>query len=93
MAFQLIPVSEVAAKDEFASIKHIRRADLRAALRIPAQPMGIVPQNAGRLGSLREAAEGEVVNGLEPQTRWARSTRGGGKGCQLQGIGAFNREK
>lgn len=39
---QLIPVSEVAAKDEFSSIKNISRDDLLAALRIPPQLMGIV---------------------------------------------------
>ncbi len=63
---QLIPVSEVAAKDEFGSIKNISRDDLLAALRIPPQLMGIVPTNAGGFGSLREAAEVWAVNELEP---------------------------
>lgn len=63
---QLLPVSEVAAKDEFGSIKNISRDDLLAALRIPPQLMGIVPQNAGGFGSLREAAEVWAVNELEP---------------------------
>ncbi|MNF58717.1 Phage portal protein [compost metagenome] len=44
---QLIPISEVAAKDDFGAIKNISRDDLLAALRIPPQLMGIVPQNAG----------------------------------------------
>jgi len=70
---QLIPVSEVAAKDEFSSIKNISRDDLLAALRIPPQLMGIVPQNAGGFGSLREAAEVWAVNELEPlQARLAQ---------------------
>lgn len=63
---QLIPVSEVAAKDEFGSIKNISRDDLLAALRIPPQLIGIVPQNAGGFGSLREAAEVWAINELEP---------------------------
>ena len=63
---QLLPVSEVAAKDEFGSIKNISRDDLLAALRIPPQLMGIVPQNAGGFGSLREAAEVWAMNELEP---------------------------
>lgn len=63
---QLLPVSEVAAKDEFGSIKNISRDDLLAALRIPPQLMGIVPQNAGGFGSLREAAEVWAINELEP---------------------------
>lgn len=70
---QLIPVSEVAAKDEFGSIKNISRDDLLAALRIPPQLMGIVPTNAGGFGSLREAAEVWAVNELEPiQARLAQ---------------------
>jgi PBSX family phage portal protein len=63
---QLIPVSEVAAKDEFSQIKNISRDDMLAALRIPPQLMGIVPQNAGGFGSIREAAEVWAANELEP---------------------------
>ena len=63
---QLIPVSEVAAKDEFSSIKNQTRDDVLASLRIPPQLMGIVPQNAGGFGSIREAAEIYVANELEP---------------------------
>lgn len=63
---QLIPVSEVAAKDEFNSIKNQTRDDVLASLRIPPQLMGIVPQNAGGFGSIREAAQIYVANELEP---------------------------
>ncbi|WP_296250288.1 phage portal protein [Pseudomonas sp. UBA4194] len=63
---QLIPVSEVAAKDEFTSIKNISRDDMLAALRIPPQLMGIVPQNAGGFGSIKEAAQIWAMNELEP---------------------------
>lgn len=63
---QLIPVSEVAAKDEFGSIKNISRDDMLAALRIPPQLMGIVPQNAGGFGSIKEAAQIWAMNELEP---------------------------
>lgn len=37
-----------------------------AALRIPPQLMGIVPQNAGGFGSIKEAAEIWAMNELEP---------------------------
>ena len=40
--------------------------DVLARLRIPPQLMGIVPQNAGGFGSIREAAEIYVANELEP---------------------------
>lgn len=63
---QLIPVSEVAARDEFSGIKNITRDDLLAALRIPPQLLGIVPQNAGGFGSIREAASVWAFNELEP---------------------------
>jgi PBSX family phage portal protein len=70
---QLIPISEVAAKDDFAAIKNISRDDLLAALRIPPQLLGIVPQNAGGFGSLREASEVWAMNELEPmQARLAQ---------------------
>ena len=63
---QLIPVSEVAAKDEFNSIKNQTRDDILASLRIPPQLMGIVPQNAGGFGSIREATQIYAANELEP---------------------------
>lgn len=63
---QLIPISEVAAKDDFGSIKNISRDDLLAALRIPPQLIGIVPQNAGGFGSISDAANVWALNELEP---------------------------
>ncbi|MDH0894707.1 MULTISPECIES: phage portal protein [unclassified Pseudomonas] len=70
---QLIPISEVAAKDDFGAIKNISRDDQLAMLRIPPQLMGIVPQNAGGFGSIRDAAEVWAVNELEPvQARLAQ---------------------
>jgi PBSX family phage portal protein len=63
---KLIPVSEVAAKDEFTGIKGITRDDMMAALRVPPQLMGIVPQNAGGFGNVRDAAAVWAANELEP---------------------------
>jgi PBSX family phage portal protein len=53
---QIIPVSEVAARDEFANIKGVTRDDMLAALRVPPQLLGMVPQNSGGFGSIRDAA-------------------------------------
>ena len=50
---QIIPVSEVTAKDEFNSIKNQTRDDVLASLRIPPQLMGIVPQNLNFAGRQR----------------------------------------
>lgn len=63
---KLIPVSEAAAKDEFTGIKGITRDDMMAALRVPPQLMGIVPQNAGGFGNVRDAAAVWAANELEP---------------------------
>lgn len=63
---QIIPVSEVSAKDEFNNIKNITRDDLLAALRIPPQLMGVVPSNAGGFGSIRDAAAVWQENELRP---------------------------
>lgn len=52
---QVIPISEVSAKDEFNNIKNITRDDLLAALRIPPQLLGVVPVNAGGFGSIKDA--------------------------------------
>ncbi len=63
-------MSEVAAKDEFNSIKNQTRDDVLASLRIPPQLMGLVPQNAGGFGSIKEATKIWIANELEPiQTR------------------------
>lgn len=63
---QVIPVSDVSAKDEFNNIKNITRDDILAALRIPPQLMGIVPNNAGGFGSISEATSIWISNELQP---------------------------
>lgn len=63
---QIIPVSEVAAKDEFMNMKNITRDDQLAGHRIPPQLMGIVPGNAGGFGDVEKAAKVFVANELEP---------------------------
>lgn len=59
---QLIPVSEVAAKDEFVGIKNVTRDDQLAAHRVPPQLMGIVPNNNGGFGDAETAARVFNVN-------------------------------
>ncbi len=63
---QLIPVSEVAAKDEFFNIKNVTRDDILAAHRVPPQLMGIIPTNTGGFGAVKPAAEIFIKNELEP---------------------------
>lgn len=63
---QLIPVSEVAAKDEFLNIKNVTRDDQLAAHRVPPQLMGVVPSNTGGFGDIEKAAKVFAVNEILP---------------------------
>jgi PBSX family phage portal protein len=53
---QILPVSEVAAKDEFFNIKSVTRDDMLAAHRVPPQLLGLVPSNTGGFGAVEPAA-------------------------------------
>lgn len=63
---QLIPVSEVAAKDEFWNIKNVTRDDQLAAHRVPPQLMGIIPNNTGGFGDAGKAALVFARNEVKP---------------------------
>lgn len=54
---KVIPLAEVAAKDEFHNIKIASRDDQLAGHRVPPQLMGIVPNNTGGFGDIKKAAE------------------------------------
>lgn len=66
---QIIPLSEVAAKDEFLNIKNVSRDDMLAAHRVPPQLMGIIPTNTGGFGDVEKAARVFVRNELLPLQR------------------------
>lgn len=79
---QLIPISDVASKNDFTSINNISRDDLLAALRIPLQLMGILPQNVGGFGSKREAPRCWLNELVQAQARPAQMTNGwGSRSC------------
>lgn len=63
---QVIPVSEIAAKDEFLGIKNTTRDDILAAHRVPPQLLGVVPANAGGFGDVAKADEVFFRNEIEP---------------------------
>jgi PBSX family phage portal protein len=63
---QIIPLSEVAAKDEFLNIKNMSRDDMMAAHRVPPQMMGIMPSNVGGVGDVEKASKVFVLNELIP---------------------------
>lgn len=63
---QIIPLSEVAAKDEFLNIKNVSRDDMMAAHRVPPQMMGLMPSNVGGFGDVEKASLVFVRNELIP---------------------------
>ena len=63
---QIIPLSEVAAKDEFLNIKKVSRDDMMAAHRVPPQMMGIMPNNVGGFGDVEKASMVFVRNEIIP---------------------------
>ncbi|MGL5488590.1 MAG: phage portal protein, partial [Shewanella sp.] len=62
---KLIPVAEIAAKDDFLSIKGVSRDDQLAAHRVPPQLMGVVPNNTGGFGDVTKAAQVFDVNEID----------------------------
>lgn len=63
---KLIPISEVAAKDEFVSIKASSRDDGLAAHRVPPQLMGMMPNNVGGFRDVEEGANVFARNEIRP---------------------------
>ena len=63
---KIVPLSEVATKDEFFNIKKVSAEDLMCAHRVPPQMMGMKPNNTGGFGDMVKAAEVFVRNELAP---------------------------
>lgn len=63
---QILPVSEIAAKDEFFNIKNCTRDDVLAAHRVPPQLLGSMPNNTGGFGDVTKAAAVFGCNEIEP---------------------------
>ena len=63
---QVIPLSEVTAKDEFFNMKNVTRDDILAAHRVPPQLLGIVPANGSSFGSVDDAARIFFQNEITP---------------------------
>ena len=63
---KVIPFNEVAAKDDFLSVKDVSRDDVLAAHRMPPVLLGIVPKSAGGLGDIAKAADVYYLTEVEP---------------------------
>ncbi|QDJ13092.1 phage portal protein [Mergibacter septicus] len=66
---QVIPLSDISAKDEFLNIKNTSRDDILAAHRVPPQLMGIIPNNTAGFGDVEKAARVFFINEIEPLQR------------------------
>ena len=53
---QLLPVGDIATKDEFERIKNISRAEILAMWRIQASLAGVMPDNPGGFGDIEKIA-------------------------------------
>lgn len=73
---KIVPLSEVAVKDDFFNIKKASAADLLNAHRIPCQLMGGKPENVGRVGDMEKAAKVFVRNELIPLQDSIREVNG-----------------
>ena len=63
---KLIPVSEIAAKDDFSAIKNASKEDVLAAHRVPPGLLGIIPNNAGGFGKASETLDVFIENEIVP---------------------------
>ena len=63
---QLIAISEVAARDDFAAIKNTSRDDMLAAHRVPPQLLGVIPVNAGGFGDVEKTTRVFMQNEIAP---------------------------
>ena len=63
---KIVPLSEVATKDDFFNIKKASAADLMDAHRVPFQLMGGKPENVGSVGDVEKVAKVFVRNELSP---------------------------
>lgn len=63
---KLIPISEIAAKDDFSAIKNASKDDVLAAHRVPPGLLGIIPNNTGGFGNAQQALDVFVQNEIEP---------------------------
>ncbi|WP_168400630.1 phage portal protein [Erwinia amylovora] len=63
---QLLPFSQISAKDEFLNIKSVTRDDILAAHRVPPQLMGAMPEGNGSFGDVEKAARVFAINELMP---------------------------
>lgn len=63
---KLIPIAEVAAKDDFLNIKTISAEDMMTIHRVPPALMGVIPKNTSGLGDAETVARVFATNEVKP---------------------------
>lgn len=63
---ELIPVGQINAKDEFASMKNVTKADILSAHRIPIELMSVVTDNLRSSGDLNKTDRIFYKNEIQP---------------------------
>ncbi|CNH85053.1 phage-related capsid packaging protein [Yersinia aldovae] len=63
---KIVPLSEVATKDDLFNIKNATRDDLLSAHRVPPQMIGVLQHNTGGFRDVVKAAQVFVRNELTP---------------------------
>ena len=63
---KIIPLSQVATKDDFFNIKKVSESDMLSAHRVPPQLIGMIPSNSSGFGDVVKAAQVFVRNELIP---------------------------
>jgi len=86
---KVIPIAEVAAKDNFMDMKTVTRDDVLAAHRVPPHLLGIVPQNAGGFGDVSKAAPVFWYLELRPLAMEIESAINAWMGEDVVGFDAF----
>lgn len=70
---QILPISQIAANDDFLGVKNTSRDDILAGWRTPPQLMGVVPANAGGFGDVEKASDIFFENEIMPLMRKFKS--------------------
>lgn len=63
---KIIPVGDIATKDEFERIKNISRNDIISAWRMPPALAGIMPENTGGFGDIQKISQVYTDNEIRP---------------------------
>ncbi len=63
---KIIPVGDIATKDEFQRIKDISRNDILSMWRMPAALAGIMPENTGGFGDIQKISQVHFENEVAP---------------------------